>query len=371
MNEINNPPVNPNQVNNISAIDGEKINLPELALFTTLKSVEFSNDQVTSHLAKIDESTKIVQHINKISEKATIAQNGPANYTNPSWGVNGNTIELNNGYSVSFNQGAEGMELAINDNERNQILYKNGVLIPTKSDTTVDSFNVGIPIMSDTSLVLGDGTTVTFTTAPSDTPFNPTDLSGGIAQVPKITIQRGNQSIEISNANTNNATIAPAQLNANLGNDFNYGHVLLENGGLHSWEYNGQLVKDITASHTNGQGGEINNLFARKVHFQNNVNNPNTVYAAEPYLTADDKKLLADLKINYSDTSGVGKLTAKEWTDLNKSIQSEKDSITSTSQFQYLSVNRATSNLTTSLEFASNFIKKIHDLLTKVVSFFS
>jgi hypothetical protein len=368
MNNINNPPTNTNQVNNISAINGEEVNLIDLTLAVTLTGLDFSEQQISSHLKKIDESNNIVEHINKISEKSRISQNGPANYTAPSWNINGNTIQLSNGYNVAFNQGQDGIELAINDNANNQIIYKNGVLVPTKNGKTVDALNVGIPIMSDSSLVLGDGTTITFTTAPSDTPLDPNDLSGGIAQVPKITIQRGNQSIEISNANTANAIIGAAQLNANLGANFNYGHVLLENGGLHSWEYNGQLIKDMTAPPADGQGDQINNLFARKVHFQNNVDNYETIYAAEPYLTADDKKLLTDLKIEYSDTSGIGKLTAQEWSDLDNTIQDKKDSITSTSQFEYLALQRATADMTTKAEFASNVSKNLFDLLKKIIS---
>ena len=104
------------------------------------------------------------------------------------------------------------------------------------------------------------------------------------------------------------------------------------------------------------------------MHFQNNVDNYETIYAAEPYLTADDKKLLTDLKIEYSDASGVGKLTAQEWSNLDNTIQDKKDSITSTSQFEYLALQRATADMTTKAEFASNVSKNLFDLLKKIIS---
>ena len=362
---INDSPVNSNQVNNISAIDGQKLNLIDLALFTGLNRADFLKNQITTHLAKIKNGNNILDRLGKIREKAAIAKNGPANYTSPSWNVNGNSIKLSNGYNLSFDQTAEGIQLVINDNKNNQIFYKNGVLIPTPAGKAVDALNVGIPIMTDSSLVLGDGTTVTFTTVPGNTAFNPNNLSGGLAQVSKITVQRGNQSLEISNANTANATVNPSRINANLGN-LNYGHVLLENDGLDSWEYNGQLVKNMTYNNPNISNDTIDGLFSRKTYFKDSVSKSNVIYADEPYLTADEKKLLADLDIEYSDASGVGKLTTQEWTTLDKNIKEKMALLTGTSQYDYLALQRATANFTTINEFLVSFNKSNFDLLKSI-----
>lgn len=362
---IENTPVNSNQVDAISVIDGEKVSLIDLATYNNLIRADFLKDQMLTYLNKVKTGNDTLHRLDKIVEKSRIAENDTSNYQSATWNINGDTITLSNGYSVNFDTTEEGIQLIINDSNKNQMLYSNGVLIPTPAGKAVDALDVGIPIMSDVTLVLGDGTSVTFTTAPSEDPFDPADLSGGLAQVTNITIKRGNQSIKITDANTGQAAVNPAVLNADL-ELLNYGHVLLENDGLDSWEYNGNLVEDMTYEDSTITSDTITGLFARKNYFKDSVSNNNLIYGAESFLTADDKSLLAELGVNYSDVSGQGLLTETEWKTLQSNALDKKSSLVGTSQYDYIALQRATANFTTVNEFLVSFNKNNISLLKEI-----
>ena len=97
--------------------------------------------------------------------------------------------------------------------------------------------------------------------------FDPGNFSGGLTDILNITIKRGNQGMQINDFNTGNPTIVPAALNGDdldaLDND---GHILLEAGGLNSWEYDGVNTAGLTQTNPNDPEAVLSGFTARKWH---------------------------------------------------------------------------------------------------------
>ena len=54
------------------------------------------------------------------------------------------------------------------DASGNQLVYQNQVLVPVEAGSSPDAAEVGIPVMNDMTMVLEDGTEITFGTGNPD-----------------------------------------------------------------------------------------------------------------------------------------------------------------------------------------------------------
>ncbi|MET4693404.1 hypothetical protein [Endozoicomonas lisbonensis] len=329
----------------------------------------------------IETSNNLLHSVNTMVNKANIAQYNDSNYANPTWTVNGKNIVLDNGYGLGFQTDDDGnTSFTLVDAEGNQLIYKDKALIPVPTGGSVDASEVGIPVMNDMTMVLDDGTEITFDTGAPATAFDTSDFSGGLADIQKITIKRGNQGMTINDVNTADPKIVAAALNGSaldtLDND---GYILLEAGGLDSWEYDGVKVASMTQTNPNDANAQVSGYAARKLAFQNTLNNEYS--GVTPSLTKEEKDILANiLKISIKKDDGKGNLVAQDWATirgdltpqewgfLKTDLLAAKENLTGSNQLQTVQLQRAMQSHNQNYDAMSNAENRIYSLLRDIVN---
>ncbi len=365
-------------MNNINGVDGSSsINVVDSAElsqqdFISAVYLERGNmlDSEVRRIAKeIETSNELMKSVSSMIGKSNVSQYGTTEYDAPTWTVNNNNIILDNGYGLAVqSDGADGVTFTLLDAAGNQLIYQNQTLIPVPAGSTVDVMQSGIPVMNDMTLILDDGTEITFQTDEPETPFNPQDLSGGLADIATISISRGNQGMTVTGVNSGNPSLNPATLDGeNLDVGSNDGYVLLESGGLHSWEYDGAKLGSLTQTDPNDSEQEISGYFARKAEFQAEFNNE--VSGGLPVLTQEEMNILNNLlKINFQDASGAGMLTPEEWAALKESLEAARENLTGSNQLQTVQLQRALTTHNQNYDVMSNSQNKIYSLLKDIIN---
>ena len=264
--------------------------------------------------------------------------------------------------------GQGGTTFTMLDAAGNQLIYQNQTLIPVPAGQTVDVMQAGIPVMNDMTMVLDDGTEITFQANTPDSPFNSQDLSGGLTDITTITITRGNQGMTVTGVDTGSPTInAPALNGTTLDAASNDGYVLLESGGLHSWEYDGVNVRSMAQPNPNDPAQQVSGYFARKVAFEEQF--ANEYAGGSPALTQEEINILSNqLKITYTDASGTGNLTPEEWSALKASLEAVKDNLTGSNQLQTVQLQRALTTYNQNFDAMSNAQSRIYTLLKDLIN---
>ena len=325
--------------------------------------------EVRRIVSDIEQSNQLLSNVNTLINKANVAQYGTTNYQATTWTTNGNNIVLDNGYGIALQQDENGnTNFTLVDASGNQMVYQNQTLIPVGKGDAVDVVQVGIPVMNDMTLVLDDGTEITFQTAAAGTPFNNQNLSGGLTDITGITITRGNQGLTVTDVNTANPVIGAPNLDGlTLDAASNDGHVLLESGGVNSWEYDGVNTSQMMRADPNDASVQYSGFGARKLAFQNNVNNE--VTGGTPALTQAEQNILSNvLKINFNDASGTGNLTPEEWGSLRSSLNNAKENLTGSNQLQAVQLQRAMQTYNQNYDAMSNSQNKIYSLLRDIIN---
>ncbi|MCW7551424.1 hypothetical protein NX722_01955 [Endozoicomonas gorgoniicola] len=329
----------------------------------------------------IETSNNLLHSVNTMVNKANIAQYNDSNYSEVSWSVNGQSIVLDNGYGLTVRTDDAGnTTFAITDAENNQLIYKDQTLIPVSSGDTVDVSEVGIPVMNDMTMVLDDGTEITFDTGTPASAFDPNNFSGGMVDIKTITIKRGNQGMTINDVDTANPMIiAPALNGTTLDALDNDGYILLEAGGLNAWEYDGVNVSGMTRENPNDPNVQVSGYAARKLAFQNNTNNEYS--GVTPTLTEAEKDILANvLKISIKKDDGKGNLVAQDWATirgdltpqewgfLKTDLLAAKENLTGSNQLQTVQLQRAMQSHNQNYDAMSNAENRIYSLLRDIVN---
>lgn len=365
-----------NSVNGVNNTGVNQINPAEMSQQDFIAAVylergEMLDTEVRRLVAEIDKSNQMADGINTLLGKTNVSQYGTTEYTAPTWAVNGSTVVLDNGYGLNFSpDGNGGTTFTLLDADGNQLIYQNQTLVPVPEGTTVDVLKAGIPVMSDMTFILDDGTEITFQVGTPDDPFNSQNFSGGLADITTVSITRGNQGLAISGMDTGNPTLNPPNL---FGETFdasdNDGYVLLESGGVHDWEYDGGSVSNMTQANPNDSSEVLDGFFARKLAFEADLNNEFS--GSIPFLTQKEIDLLTnELRITYSDASGTGNLTPEEWSSLKSSLMTARDNLTSNTQLQTVQLQRAMQSYNQNYDAMSNAQSKIYNLLKDIVANF-
>lgn len=353
----------------INVIDPRVLSQQDFVSAVYLERGNMLDAEVRRLVQEVETSNRLLTTVNTLIGKANVSEFGTTTYTQTTWNTNGNNIVLDNGYGLSIQTDAEGQTtFTMLDADGNQLLYRNRTLIPVPSGQTVDALQAGIPVMRDMTMVLDDGTEITFQTGTPDTAFNTQDLSGGLADITTITITRGNQGLTVTGLNTATPTINAPSLNGiALDAASNDGYVLLESGGLHSWEYDGVNVGQLTRPNPNDPDQQISGYFARKTAFQ--AQSTNEYAGGAPVLTREERDVLANqLSITYTDVSGTGNLTPEEWTALKARLEAAKENLTGSNQLQTVQLQRALTTYNQNFDAMSNAQSRIYTLLKDLIN---
>ena len=361
-------------VNNLGSVSPNVVDSTELSQQDFISAVYLErgnmlDSEVRRLVGEIETSNELLVSVNNLINKANISQYGTSTYPSPTWAVNGDNIVLNNGYGLSLRQDEEGNTLfTLADAQGNQLIYQNQTLIPVPAGTTVDVMQVGIPVMNEMTMVLDDGTEITFGTATADTPFDSQNFSGGQTDITSISITRGNQGMLITGVDGSSPTIgAPSLGGQGLDAINNDGYVLLEAGGLHSWEYDGVNVASLSRTDPNDANIQVSGYAARKLAFQNQF--ANEYNGGAPVLTQQEITVLTNiLKVTYTDASGSGRLTPEEWERLKTTMEAAKENLTGSNQLQTVQLQRAMSTYNQNFDAMSNSQSRIYNLLRDIMN---
>lgn len=151
--------------------------------------------------------------------------------------------------------------------------------------------------------------------------------------------------------------------------DNNDGYVLLESGGVNSWEFDGQSVSHLTRSNPNDATGSetVSGYNARKIAFSDDFSNE--FKSGVPILTSAEIDIITNqLKISYPDASGVGNLTSQEWATLKNSLETAKGNLTGSNQLQTVELQRALTVHNQNFDTLSNSQSKIYNLLRDIMN---
>ncbi|MGI9273607.1 MAG: hypothetical protein ACR2PT_01940 [Endozoicomonas sp.] len=366
-----NPTDGVNNLGNVNpaVVDSTELSQQDFISAVYLERGNMLDSEVRRIVSDIETSNELLVSVNNLINKANISQYGSSNYSSPTWRVNGNNVVLDNGYGLSLQQDEEGNTLfTLADAEGNQLIYQNQTLIPVPARTTVDVMQVGIPVMNEMTMVLDDGTEITFGTATPGTPFDPQNFSGGQTDITSITITRGNQGMLITGVDGSSPTIgAPGLGGQGLDAANNDGYILLEAGGLHSWEYDGVNVSSLSRTDPNDADIQVSGYAARKLAFQNQL--ANEYNGGSPVLTQQEITMLSNvLKSPYADASGTGMLTPEEWGQLKTSMEAAKENLSGSNQLQTVQLQRAMSTHNQNFDAMTNSQSRIYNLLRDIVN---
>ena len=353
----------------VNVIDSSQLSQQDFVSAVYVERGNMLDAEVRRLVQGIETSNALLSTVNSLIGKANVSEYGSDPYTATTWTQNGNSIVLDNGYGLSLQpDGSGGTAFTLVDAEGNQLIYDNQTLIPVPAGQTVDVIQSGIPVMNDMTLILDDGTEITFQTAAASTAFNPADLSGGLADITSITITRENQGMTITGIDTETPTINAPDLNGEaLDSASNDGYVLLEAGGLHAWEYDGVRVANMMQTDPNDDNSQISGYFARKAAFQ--AQYANEFSGSTPILTQSEMDILSNqLRINYEDASGSGHLTPEEWGALKVHLESAKQNLTSSNQLQTVELQRALTTHNQNYDAMSNSQSRIYSLLKDIIN---
>ena len=204
MNKVNG--VNTN--NGVTTLNPADMSQQDFIAAVYLERGEMLDAEVRRIIGEMDTSNQYIDTINTLIGKANVAEYGKTNYSAPTWSTNDNNVILDNGYGLNFQpDGNGGTTFTILDADGNQLIYQNQTLIPVPAGTTVDALEVGIPVMSDMTFILEDGTKLTFKAESNDNILDLNNLSHGLHNLSSLIITRGNQGIKIDDINSKTVSI--------------------------------------------------------------------------------------------------------------------------------------------------------------------
>ena len=223
--------------------------------------------------------------------------------------------------------------LILMDAPGNQLVYKDQTLLPVPSGISIDQIDVGIPVVSNMTLVLDDATEIVLGSQLSETD----GAFGKPAFINELTVSRGNQGLHITGLDTGHPVITGPGVNMKeMPGKRDSGYVLLEAGGVNAWEYDGMNRSKRPGSSAQQKPGQA----------------VETGSGMEiPLLSTEEKNTLqAVLSIPVEDASGKGALNPLEWSNLKSQLEAAREHLIGSSQLQAAQLKTALQAQTNNLD---------------------
>ncbi len=301
------------------ALDDTK-SLTDFACDAYLQRGDILDKEVRDLVEQIDTSNKYLAEINKLIAESNRVLYQTDNYSAPTWSIDfsgtDKTITLDNGYKITLNPNGN---VVITDAQNHSLTYSafGDALFPVNADGTSGN---GISLTSDTSIILGDSTKITFQ-------FN------GAGQVTNLVLNRGNQGLLVTGVNNNPVATGPNLDGLTLDAANNDGNILLETDGVYDLEQAGSNIPYYDT--TNGILSDDHIAF---------INN--------------------QLKISMDLT---GPLTPDQWKTLKDQLTATRDNLTGSNQLQTVQLQSALTRYNQNYDAMSNSQNKIYTLLKDIL----
>ncbi len=339
-------------LNNIDT-GNANISIADATMLVMLERSEILEGQIRDQIQNVHDKNQKLQKLSDIQAKLRNMQSNTNTVDSASWTVDRETmpktIALDNGYSITIPGKKE--EWTITDANGNHTRIWGD---PHVSEGDSDG-SKNWDFQEDASFVLDDGTKIS---------VGVKDIGHGEGYVvtDTLTITKGNQSLEVTNIAANDPQIGQPSLDgAEMDASTNDGHVFMMGDQVDDWTYQQGGGREIGADgweNVTSDVGAIEHEQSAGVNDQSNINN---------VLTQDEIALLDELGINIFDNSNLGALTPTELQNLNESIKSSKDSLTSMSQLEMVKLQSYNSKYEQTNAMASQVMKSQYSQAKEII----
>ncbi|WP_263322313.1 DUF1521 domain-containing protein [Endozoicomonas sp. Mp262] len=299
------------------ALDPAK-NLTDYASDAYLQRGRMLDKEVRDLVEQVDLSNKYLDEINKLIAEANTVIFGTSTTSSTTWQADfsgtDKTITLDNGYGIAIKPNGN---IVITDASNNSVTYSAGALFPAQAGSGPGN---GI-VIGNTTLVLDDGTKITFQAGDSNV-------------LTSMVLTRGNQGLSVTGLNTTPVASGPNLNGITLDSDHPDGDILVENSGLHN------LVQAGT-----------------NVPFYG---------IASGTLTEDQKTFIRD-KLKITNINLDGTLSDETWNALKSQLIAARDNLTGSNQLQTVQLQSALTRYNQNYDAMSNSQNKIYALLKDIL----
>lgn len=336
-------PISVGSTANISAIGNtETVDLQTLMLSVMAEKTQLLDEKIRGQVGMIQAKNETLKQLNSFINEAQVSMNtatglDQSNQLKTSDDGKNLTITVGDGdYTITVPKDNTDQSWTITD--------KNGNTTKIWGDPHVnedaDGSRIDWDFKEQSTFMLDDGTKITVDTAP---------WGNGMTVSSGLTITRGDEVVQVTGIDTNNVK---------LEND-------AETGGrtIDATTNDGDIFKmgsGDASTWYNESGGRITTDQAMTTEKINEV----TVETNDVELSEEFKAFLqANPDIAYTDSDGDGKLTTTEYKSLISSMESFRDSLTSSSQLEMTMMQSDMNKYNQTFEALSNFISKYNQSL--------
>lgn len=309
---------------NVGGADMSNMSLEALYAAVMVQRNLLLDSQVREILSQVQANNEKMQQMQQYLAEAREALGNSGDIVDePTWTVEGDTIHLDNDFSVTM--GGDKQEWTITGPDGNETRIWGDPHVDENGDGTTDW-----DFKEDVSFVLPDGTNITVGTK---------DWGNGMTVTDSLTITKGNQSIQVTGIADNNPQIGEPGLNGfELDAQTNDGQSFYMGNDASEW-------------HT--EGGD-------RIEGDQAMGTDQTIHEKEediPIMSEEMKKFLDDNGISYPESED-GTFSADDWSTIITNMEGFNDSLSSLAQLKMVQLQSLMGKRQQGLEWHSNETSK-------------
>lgn len=340
-------------------LNTEGLSIADRTALVMLEKSTLLEGQLNDYVNRVHEQNEKLKTLGEIQSKLRNMQTTTNTVDSPTWTVDHNAspkqIDLDNGHSLLIH--GEHKDWSIRDANGNETRIWGDPHV-TEGDTQVEK---SWDFQENATFVLGDGTKIH---------VDVKDIGAEGVVTDKLTITKGNQSIEVTDIAINQPQIGnPELMGAELDQATNDGHVFKMGDQADDWVHmQGDAGREIGADGwenvTEGMGAidhEGSVMGATDGIGGPSGSNINSV------LSQDELALLSELGINIFDSSNLGMMSPIEIQNLDATIKSSKESLTSISQIDMVKLQSLNGKYEQTNALASQIMKTQYQEVKSII----
>lgn len=328
----------------------KKLSIADLNTLVMMERSEILDRQIRDQIGIVKSKNDQMKMLGQIQTKLASKLNNTQAVNENTWSVDHGKdpkeIALDNGYKIQIHGKDESWSI-VDANGNSTKVWGD----PHVSEGDKDG-NMNWDFQKDATFVLEDGTKITCKCK---------DKGRADKNVysNELIITKGNQSIKVTGIADNKPQIGNPTLDgAAVDAATNDGYVFKMGDQADDWSYQGnEIGKDGWVNVTAGKGEYINEDNSMKQH-SDNINN---------LLTPEERNLLDQLGVNIEDASGGGVLNPNEINNLIGSIKNAKETLTSMSQLDMVTLQSITGKYEQTNALASQVMKQMYSQTKELI----
>ncbi len=341
--------INPGNINGVNqtqstqdaAFKDEHLSIADLNLMVQLERSEILDKQIREQIGIVHTKNEQLKALGEIQAKLANQRSNTAAVNENSWAFDNEKdpkeILLDNGYKIQLH--AEKQSWSILDSNGNETKIWGDPHV-NEGDREGDK---QWDFQQDATFVLDDGTKITVKVDG----LHRTDKN---AYTDQLIITKGNQAIHVTGIAQNDPQVAGPNLDgAQLDASTPDGFVFQMGDQADDWLFQGEEITGDFKNVTLNQEAPGNRAVNDQEPNPDNING---------ILTQEEKDLLKELGIQIFNSDDTGVLTPDEITNLNNQIRNAKESLTSSSQLDQVTLQSLTGKYEQTNSLASQVLRQ-------------